>query len=169
MGPNSANCSAVGGGASCKIDFYPEYTNVYSRRTAGVGGSIGFNVDTELIDGSKQNFYVLEDGGELEEWTISVNYTLPANFKTWANNAITLEYFAEDDVELEVEINGISKTGADRSGSWVSLGFSATDLGSLNLSANSTMAIDIRMANDLDSDGVGGLVKVGRLSFNYSP
>jgi hypothetical protein len=165
VAPNSANCY----GSSCRLDLEPEYVNAvihYLTHNTSDSEAGLYTISANTSSGWRNYYEIKSKGATEEKWVITINQTLPANFRSWQDDALTLEYAAASDTNLELALNGSTVPIAlTKDGGWQQLIIPAATLSNLSLPANGTLTLKITLTNDITSDT--DLIKLGHLSLFY--
>ncbi|MBQ6438468.1 hypothetical protein IJJ12_03765 [bacterium] len=175
---SSSNCS----GLDCRLTLDVEYAGAVITGD-GTNNSGTFSSGTESIGATaRTNYYQWQSSqSELNDFDTTVQIRLPANFVSWKDAALTLDFATsttnpeDNHVDLEIlrsgtninftKTNQVSTTAAAwRSGLTDSqpLTLTSEELATLGLTANDTLTIKITTAAK-----DGHAVKIGQLNLNY--
>lgn len=157
--------SAYCNGKNCQLIMDPEYAGAILTMNANS------SVEGKAING--KNYYSIKSNASATN-TIVLNFTVPADFKSWANNAITLDYatFGNNGVNSSVALNiknqkqpALNLTNGEQysanANNWQQDVYTAAQLENHQFVAGDTLTLTITTKDNNEE------VKIGRLQFNY--
>ncbi|MDR0463299.1 MAG: hypothetical protein LBG64_03715 [Pseudomonadales bacterium] len=176
---NGAGCNHN----NCRVVLEPEYAGAVIT-TSGTNNDGNLSADHEIVDGNHHFNYYLWNSSTLtttQSVDILIGLTLPNDFVSWQDNALTLDFATnttninENNVVLGFYKNGGGEFhslphASSQNGGWMSnqlnnqpLTISADDLNNLNLVANDKIVIRITPSSKNNNH-----VKLGRVTLNYN-
>lgn len=180
---NSSTDNSYCSGTNCRFTLDPEYPN--ATLTGENEGNLGaINSGYDLINNQYRfNYYLWKSSQttQLDGLQINLNLSLPHNFQSWQDNALTLDFLTNSLNSLENSVGlSVFKAGSDlyvsksdqvsaAANQWSSyalntqpLVLTASDLSSLDLNGGDQLTLQITLRSKNDQ-----FLKVGQLNLNY--
>lgn len=161
LSTKSAHCN----GKNCQLIMDPEFAGAILTMNTNS------SVEGKAVNG--KNYYSIKSSSSATN-TIVLNFTIPADFKAWADDAITLDYatFGNDGINSSVAVNiknqkqpALNLSNGEKYSSsannWQQDSYNASQLENHQFVAGDTLTLAITTKDNNEE------VKIGRLQFNY--